>query len=530
MKRLIAITLILIAAVAWVTVKYFNSLGTAGMHAGNVIRTIPDNAALVFEFTNENSLYDIYKGNTLLGNLVGEEKLIDLDTIKNRLINNPALNKAFDNRNIFISIHPAKDGEVRMLLTTSVKDVPLRAFEELAKQRNTGMLITPLRIGEKSGYNIYFQSLKKRLYLLYSGNNVFSASFSKELINDAANYIPQREQHVFMLLPDQQNANSLINLYVNYQHLDPLFGQLFKENTDIFKPFRMLPALAALNINFKNNAVMFAGYTNIETNKPGSYLNIFANQQPIVNNLKDIYPSTTAYAIDMAISNGPQFFADLSTFQQKAGLQKEKNTLLAKVKQETGINIKPEFEKLVSNEFGVVITRFQERFAIITVKNGSLLRPFMTNISTMVTDDIGQFKFQKLPYFLLGDAFSAFRRPYFRIIDNYLILANSQTELTSYADTYLNRKFLSKTNSYLPFDDLLAERSNISFFLHFKNAQQILKQSLKDDFYLSYKDNDLSWRNFYAASFQFGATDKNFYTNFCLLKNTPDSTASPKND
>ncbi|RYD88810.1 MAG: hypothetical protein EOP54_26665, partial [Sphingobacteriales bacterium] len=139
MKRLIAITLILIAAVAWVTVKYFNSLGTSGMHAGNVIRTIPDNAALVFEFTNETSLYDIYKGNNILGNLVGEEKLTALDTVKNRLINNPAFNKAFDNRNIFISVHPVKDGDIQLLITTSVKDEPIEQFDELAKQRNTGM-------------------------------------------------------------------------------------------------------------------------------------------------------------------------------------------------------------------------------------------------------------------------------------------------------------------------------------------------------------------------------------------------------
>ena len=74
MKRLIFITLILIAATAYITAKYFNNLNTSGVHAGNIMRTIPDNAAIVFEFTNEKSFYDIYKGNTLLNNLVGEKK------------------------------------------------------------------------------------------------------------------------------------------------------------------------------------------------------------------------------------------------------------------------------------------------------------------------------------------------------------------------------------------------------------------------------------------------------------------------
>jgi hypothetical protein len=72
---------------------------------------------------------------------------------------------------------------------------------------------------------------------------------------------PDKEKQAFMLLPDQQNSNSLANLYINYEHLGQLFTQLFKNNnTDIFKPFRLLPALAALNLNFKNDALCLAVY------------------------------------------------------------------------------------------------------------------------------------------------------------------------------------------------------------------------------------------------------------------------------
>lgn len=500
------------------------------MHAGNIMRTIPDNAALVFEFTNEKSFYDIYAGNTLLNNFIGEQKVSELDTVRNILFGNAALNSFFNGRNVFVSVHPSQGNEVELLLTASAaKDVDPTEFDKLAKQQKTGMLITPLKIGDKRGYNIYFNALKKRFYVINIDANIFSGSFSKELITQNANYKPDREKQAFMLLPDQQNSNSLANLYINYEHLGPMFTQLFKNgNTDLFKPFRLLPALAALNLNFKNDAVMFSGYTNIQTNRRGTYLNIFANQQPVANELKDIYPSTTAYALNLSVSDPVKFSADLSDFQVKAGLQTEKDALFTKIKTETGINLKQEFAQLLGNEFAIVTTRFQEKVAIISVKNGSKLRPFMTNISSMITDDIGQFNYSKLPYFLLGDAFNALKKPYFRIVDNYLVLANSVKELESYNDTYFNRKFLNKTEQYVKFDDLLAERSNVAFFIHFKNAQQILKDGLKDDFYVAYKNNTLSWKNFYAASYQFAATDKNFYTNFCLLQNTPDSTANKK--
>ncbi len=503
------------------------------MHAGNIMRTIPDGAALVFEFTNEKSFYDIYNGNTLLHNLMGEDKMNELDTVRNVLFNNAALSSFFTGRNVFVSVHPSQSTQVDLLLTASTaKDIDLNEFDKLAKQQKTGMLITPLKIGEKRGYNIYFNSLKKRFYIINIYANIYSGSFSKDLITQTANYKPDRDKHAFMLLPDQQNSNSLANLYINYEHLGPLFNQLFQNsNTDIFKPFRLLPALAALNLNFKNDAVMFSGYTNIETQRPGTYLNVFTNQQPVVNELKDLYPYTTAYATNFAVSDPARFATDLSDFQNKAGLQKEKDALFSKIKAETGINLNAEFAKLLGNEFAVATTRYQEKLAIVTVKNGSKLRPFMTNISTMAGDDVGQFNYNKLPFFLLGDAFNAFKKPYFRIIDNYLILANSTKELESYNDTYLNRKFLNKTEQYVKFDNLLAEKSNVAcFFIHFKNAQQILKDGLKDEFYLAYKNNSLSIKNFYGASYQFAATDKNFYTNFCLLQNQPDSTVSKKNN
>lgn len=531
MKRLIVITLILIAATAYITVKYFNNLDTSGMHAGNIMRTIPDDAAVVFEFTNEKSFYDIYTGNTLLHNFIGEGKISELDTVRNVLFNNAALTSFFTGRNVFVSLYPSQGTQVDLLLTSSAaKDIDLTEFDKLARQKNAGMLITPLKVGEKRGYNIFFNSLKKRFYIINIEANIYAGSFSKDLINQTANYKADKDKRAFMLLPDQQNSNSLANLYVNYEHLGPLFNQLFRGNTDIFKPFRLLPALAALNLNFKNNAVMFSGYSDIERQKPGTYLNIFTNQQPVTNQLKDIFPSTTAYATNLAVSDDAKFSADLNDFQNKAGLRPERDALFAKIKTETGINLNTEFAKLLGSEFAYVTTRFQERLAIVQVTNGSKLRPFMTNISAMVTDDVGQFNYSKLPFFLLGDAFNAFKKPYFRIIDNYLILANSPKELESYNDTYLNRKFLNTTEQYVNFDNLLAEKSNVSFFMHFKNAQQILKDGLKDEFYLAYKNNSLSFKNFYGASYQFAATDKNFYTNFCLLQNQPDSTVSKKSN
>jgi hypothetical protein len=529
MKRFILFTLILVAATGFITVKYFKNLNSSGTHAGNVMRAIPDNATAVFEFSNDKGFYDIFSDNSLLGSLIGEHDISDLDTVRKTLFGNALLQQFFEASNIFISLHAAPAHQTGLLLTAAAaKDFQVSAFDALAKQKNTGLLITPLILGEKHGYTIFIASLKKRFYIINNEENIFSASFSKELLTKAALYKGGKDD-AFLLLPDQQNANSLANLYINYGQLNPLFDQLFRnKNNDIFKNLRLLPASAALNLNYKTDALMFNGYTSLKSPKPASYLNLFAEQQPIENNLKEIFPSTTAYSIDMAVSDPARFSADLANFYNKAGLKTERDTLFNKIKKETGISLKTEFTKLLGNEFAVITTRYREKFALVAVKDGSNLRPFMTNISTMVNDDIGQFNYNKLPYFLLGDAFNGFRKPYFRIIDNYLVLANSIKEIDSFNDSYLNRKFLNKTDEYNRFNNLVAERSNITFFINFKNSLQILKNDLNDDYYEAYKNNRLSVKNFYGASYQLTATDKNFYTNFCMLRNAADTVNTQK--
>lgn len=529
MKRLIVTTIFLIIATVLVTVLYFKNLSPPGVRTGQVMHAIPDNAVAVFEFNNEKGFYEIFAGNQLLGAFVGHNKLSELDTLRKLLIATPQLGQFFEGQNIFISLHPTNNDDINLLVTTSAsKTFSAAMFNNLAAASKSVLQVSPMQIAGSQGYNIFIKPIDKHFYIIQKGDNIFSGSFSKDLIDHSAIYQQDKGHNGFVPLPEQQNANSLANLYINYNQLSPLFDQLFQnKTTDIFKSFRLLPAYAALSLNYKSDALMFNGFTTRQNNAT-SYLNLFSDQQPVENHLKDIFPATTAYSISFAVSDPKKFEADLSQWHDKAGVGKEKNELLNKVKSEAGLYIKPEFEKLLGNEFAIVTTRYFEKFAIISVKDGSKLLPLMMNISNMVTDKVGQFNYEKLPFFLLGDAFSVFRKPYFMIIDNYLILAASVSELESYSDTYFNRKFIGKTDQYTQFDNLLAERSNVAFFINFKNMQQVLKRDLKKPFYDAFENSSPGWKNYYGAAFQLTASDKNFYTNFCMRLNAPDTSTVKK--
>lgn len=524
MKKQILATILLLIATTVITVVYFKNLNPPGSNTSRVMSAIPDNAAVILQFTNEKSFYYIFNGNTLLESVTGKNQIADIDTVRNVLLGNPLIYKYFSGQNLFISLHPLKDKGVDLLLTlSSGKGFDDEQISKLAAEKNSGLIVSPLHVQGAKGYSIYFNSIKKRFYVIDKGEGIFAGSFSQELAMLSARTQFNGDKHDFVLLSEQQNYNSLANLYVNYEQLTPLFSKLVN-NTDIFRSFKLLSAKAVLSMNYKSDALMFSGTSTLQKGA-FSYLNIFADQQPVVNHLKDIFPATTAYSTNLSVSDPLKFGADLYQYHVKAGIQNEEDALFYKIKTEAGINLKTEFNNLLGNEFAIVTTRFEEKYAIISVKDGSKLLPFMTNISNMVTDNIGQFKYNKVPFFLLGDAFVVLKKPYFMILDNYLILATTQKELTSYSDTYLNRKFLSKTDAYNQFYDLLSERSNVAFFINFKNCQPILKRDMDADVYSCYKNSNPGWRNFYGASYQLSSSDKNFYTNFCMRLNNVDTSA-----
>ena len=518
MKRLIIVTLLLFAATVLVTLVYFSHLNRSGQSADPALRRIPNNASIIFEFSNDKDFYDIFAGNKLFSALIGQDKQDELFALRKLLLQNPQLGKYFSNEDIYISLLPQKGNTIDFLFTASVsKEFQDEFLEQFAKKNPKGMLITPTSFSGKPGYQIYLSDLKRRFYLINKDDLSLSGSFSKDVIESYAKYDYRKEKDSLVLLPEQQRINSLANVYVNYRALNVLAEQLFSgKNPEFFKTFREMPAAAALSIDYKSDALLFNGTSQVQTNQPNSYLNVLDDQQPIINSLKEIFPSTTAYFTNIALSNPAKFENRLSAALQLSGFAAESSSILKKIKMQTGLRLQKEFAPLLGNEFAVVTTQYREKFGIIQITDGVKLLALLTNISKMNSDNSGQFNFEKIPQILFGDAFALFKRPYFRVIDNYLIITNSESELASYYDIYFNRKFLPKTEGYNNFNNLLAQRSNLSFFVRIKNTIQLFKQDMRPSFFNDFSNSDPGWKNFYGASWQMSVSEKTYYTNFCL--------------
>jgi hypothetical protein len=525
MKKQIIITVILLIATIAVTVYYFANLNPPGLRNNQVMQSIPENAPFILEFDNEKSFYDIFKEDNLFAVLAGKQTIDDLAAVQKQILQNPLTEQYFTGQNVFISLHPVDSNKVGLLVTLApLKDFESSAFANLANQAQASISLSTYNLGKRLIYNINIKAINKTFYLTINENNIISGSFSKQLVELVANTNTKGYKPGFIIPSDQQTANSLAYLYINYSQLNPLFIQLFKNKTDdILESFRHVSGYATLSFNYRSDALLFNGLSKIESSHQQGYLSIFNHQKTVANHLKDILPSSTAYCTSFSVSDPKLFETDLTEYQNQKGLKAERDQLFLKIKSETGIKLKTEFTNLLGNEFAILTTRYFEKFAIVAVKNGNKLKTLLSGISKMSSENAGSVEYEKLPYFLLGDAFGSFKHINFMVIDNYLIIAGSNTELNSFNELYLNRKFLSKNEKYTQFDNLLAEKSNVSFLCNFKNLLPILKRDLYDNLYTRIEQDEKAYNNFYGVSYQFSASDQNFYSNFCLKINKDSS-------
>lgn len=514
MKKFIIIAVVLFIAVIGLAALYFSALQPRKQGTEKVMNLIPADAAMIFEYNNDKSFYDIFKNNSLFSSLIGDENTADLTYLRDHLLGQKSLLPYFTDQRVFISLHPELNArQVTFLISSST--IEYQDPEALQKilTADKKIKVTSMTFNGKNGFRLDLSELGKSFFLLFDGR-LTAGSFSRELVEDAALHAEQSNKNIFTRLSDQQILNAVASLYVNYKQLPVLLDQIFKNNrADLFLLFKSLPGTASLSLNYKTDAVMFNGFSTLDTSFSSNYFGLFLHQKPFKNSLKNIFPHTTAYSISFAVADAQQFQKDLAALQQKKGLQNKKNMVFNLVKSGTGVDLPAAFNTLLGNEFAVLTTDRQEKIGLIRLKNGSNLKPFLDNISKPALENIGRFDFDELPYYLLGDAFKVFKTPYYTILDNHLILSNSSSTLSNYLKIYNNRDFLNTRAQYQEFDALQAEQSNISFFIHIKNAMPMLKSAFRPAFVAVSKGDGFEWKNYYAASYQFTSSDERFYTN-----------------
>ena len=93
------------------------------------------------------------------------------------------------------------------------------------------------------------------------------------------------------------------------------------------------------------------------------------------------------------------------------------------------------------------------------------------------------FKSAGILYNFFGEPFKKFTRPYYTIIDNYLIVANNASTVQSFLNDYKNNRLLLQNQAYLDALNQISTTANVSFYINTKNSGDIFRNNILLPYY-----------------------------------------------
>ncbi|MFD2164370.1 DUF3352 domain-containing protein [Paradesertivirga mongoliensis] len=522
MRNIIILCTILIFAIAALAAKYFSVLAGRGDNITKVLNYIPADAALVLQFNNDQSFYEIFKDYKPFNAIIGKHRAAEISRLKD-LLNTPTLSENTSDTKVFLSFHHGKDSLEFLYSMNLGKELSTENIQEVVSD------IPNLTI--KALYNdvyaLQFSSFKKPLYLLLR-QGIAIASFSEDLVKkcidpQAAHLSNEAVEEIHKI--STKNFNSPVNLFINHPVVSPFLKHFAlgkaQGNSALLAN---LKGSSALSMNFKSDAVMFNGISSVDSLEL-NYLNLFLHQKSAPNTIKKILPENTSTFLAFGLSDVKRFHNDLKAYFKKRNELQKLEEQITSIKTTTGVDLNRDLKPLLDKEFVSVENSYGEAFAIIKVTNGRDVNFKLQLISRQVNEFVSQVNHSHIFYYYFGEPLKKFPRPYFGVADNYLIIANMPGIITNFLSVYESERFLHQTEDFKRHDQLVANQSNIFYFLNVKRSSRLVRTHLKPGYAELLDKEDSELKQFNGLSYQWTSDGGHFFTNFYLSYNPTDSIA-----
>jgi len=531
MKKIITLILFLLLTVGGFTWFYFKSLKFTNGNSEKILRIIPTEAAFIFEYKNEASYYQIFKNFTLYKDILGNNCYNQLNNLETVFINNPLLGSALENSNLYFSLHKTTLNNAGFLVFAHLNQTFLNnnTSDDFIKLVFKNKKIINKKISKAVVYTI---EIKNAPFYFFIYQNILVASFDTMLLQRAIKYTDENIRTKIPVFESQtqRNKNAIANLYVNFAKLPDFLNNFSKyKNPDLTAHLKNFKAYASLNINYQSDAFMFSGITTTDTLQL-QYANIFLSQQPGKLTLNEIVPLNASSYTSFYVSDMRLFQSKLKQMFKQQNVLTKLKTQLNTIAKKHSVPIEKEFLKVLGNEFGQVQLASGDKIGLASTTNSQRLTFLLSTISTPVTNKIAKFDDSNFLYYFFGEPFKSFGRPYFAIVSNYLVVANSASALNNFLIQYQQQQLISATAKYTNFEQYLSNKGNIFYFLHTKNSKTIFKSFLSENAYNNFKSDNFKFDNIYGLSIQFSADKNKFYTNLYMNRLNPKSNVSTLTD
>lgn len=511
MRRIYIILVVLIVGMIGMAYLYFSNLNTETNTNDLSLKTAASNSALIFSFENDKGFYDILNGQSLIQQVIGENNSKLFSSIKKNLVEDESVNNLINGQKIYIGFSSGKDNEIDFLITTQSKS----NSENLLSKLNINK--TKLNKFENAfkltftDSTVCYVAVKNKLIIISNSLNKIENSINSTNKDDNfSNFIKANSRF---------NKNTLANLYIDFNKIPiVLKGILHSNLVGELNVFNKQNTYAALSYNFSAERLLFNGTTAI--NDENNFYQLFSSITEQKITITSILPDKTANYTSYAISDYKLWHKNLAKLIEVRKEDQAIKKSLQKINETYRIDLSAQFPLYFKGQLLTFQLNTGEKFGAIALNNGDKVNQLLLDLSTEYSPEIRIFKEANIPYAFFGDPFKKFERPFYTIINSYLVLANNASSIQSFLNSYNANKLLINSEDYQNFSNQLPAAATITYYINNKNSIDIFGRNLKQPYYKKIVSKD-EMGGFSAFSYQLSGDKGKFLSNILLYK-TPE--------
>ena len=397
------------------------------------------------------------------------------------------------NREILISAHVYAPKQYGFLYVVDLQKIAkLNVIKNnLNTVINSNYKVSKRYYRENEITEIYDVKKHETLYISFIKNQMI-ASYTHTLVEASIDQYsnPEIGRNLnFIEVKKHVGYNDMFRLYFQYDYLDEFVNVFSDTPGDLTKTLSQSLEFSGFSFDLEKNAIVANGITNTN-DQASTYLKSLQKSGQGKRTIKNVVPNNTAIYLSFGFKSFEDFYSNFETIQKENPEQfKSYAEGTSQIESFLKINLKTHFMSWIDDEIALIqlhsnVSDSKKDVALILKTKA--IDDAKDNLD-FILEQIRKrtpVKFKEVNYkgyainfmsikgffkIILGDLFSNIEKPYFTIIDDYVIFSNEPNTLKSIINAYTNKETLNYFKAFNDFDNRFNNRSSVFAYVNTPN-------------------------------------------------------------
>ncbi|QNK76855.1 DUF3352 domain-containing protein [Winogradskyella sp. PAMC22761] len=461
------------------------------------IYLVPEDAVYIIETQdpidnwNEVSKSDIW--NHLNTNSYFNELAESLNKIDTIFKQEKSIFDKIGNREILISAHVYKPKKYDFFYVVDLQKIAKLNIlkNHLNTFTNSNYKISKRKYHNQEIIEVYDVIKRETLHISFI-KNLMIASYVHTLVEASIDQYkePKIGRNLdFIEVEKEVGYGDMFRLYVQYKYLDEYLKVFSNDSGALTKTLSNSLHFSGFNFDVDDNTITANGITNYDE-AVSLYLKSLQNSGHSSRKIAEIAPKQTALYLSFTFDSFEKFYTNFeNVLKEKPEQFKTYLDGTEQIENFLKIDLKKNFVSWVDDEIALIqlhstVTDSKKDVAFIlkttdiddAKKNLDFILEQIRRRSPVKFKEVSYkghtINFMDIKGFfkiLLGDLFKEIDKPYFTIIDDYVVFSNHPNTLKSIITSYINDDTLANFESFEDFDNNFDSRSNVFAYINAPN-------------------------------------------------------------